>query len=231
MTAIALAESGGQIDVVNSIGATGIIQIYLKAHPDVTSEQAKEPIFSAQYAKKLYDGRGGKAAGVKRFYDWEAWTGRDGAGSDGPWQRHQGSAMVGASQFAATAASAKDTNGKPIQVPDQEVAKSVITAMYVSHGLGKAAAEGLARLGGATGDVLAAGAGAAADLPSALIGALGPLGTLAKALVAAADWLSDRNNWFRLAKAVTGGAMVLIGLAITARPAVESGVRTVGSLR
>lgn len=230
MTAISLAESGGRVDVVNSIGATGIIQIYLRAHPDVKPEQAKEPIFSAQYAKKLYDGRGGKEAGVRRFYDWEAWTGRDGVGNDGPWQRHQGAALMGASQFAATAASAKDPSGKPIRVSDQDVAKSIVVAMYVSHGLGKAAAEGLAKLGGEVADVLTAGAGAAADLPSALTSALGPLGTIAKALVAAAEWLSDRNNWFRLAKAVTGGSMVLIGLAIMARPAVQTGVKTVTSV-
>lgn len=56
IVAIAMAESNLNTTVVNSIGATGILQIYLAVHPDVTSAQAKDPAFSFRYAYKLSSG-------------------------------------------------------------------------------------------------------------------------------------------------------------------------------
>lgn len=64
--AIAMAESNLQTDVVNSIGATGILQIYLAVHPDVTPEQAKDPAFSFRYAYKL-------SGGGKNFCPWQSY--------------------------------------------------------------------------------------------------------------------------------------------------------------
>jgi|SRR5579872_357825 len=64
--AIAEAESGLQTDVVNSIGATGILQIYLAVHPDVTSAQAKDPAFSFRYAWSL-------SGGGKNFCPWQSY--------------------------------------------------------------------------------------------------------------------------------------------------------------
>jgi surface antigen len=64
--AIAMAESNLNTDVVNGIGATGILQIYLKAHPDVTSSQAKDPQFSFNYGYKLFKARG-------NFCDWQSY--------------------------------------------------------------------------------------------------------------------------------------------------------------
>jgi len=227
MTAIALAESGGQADVVNSIGATGIAQIYLKAHPDVSAEQAKNPIFSAQYAYRLYSARGGKAAGERRFADWEAWTGPDGKGSDGPWMRYQSLAVVGAAQFAASAAGAKDKSGNPVKAPDSEVAKAIIAGIYFRTGIGDALGGALSDALGTVPGVLQAGASATADIPNALISALGPLGTIARGLIAITDWISDRNNIFRLAKGMIGGALVLIGMSVIARPVVQPVAGTV----
>lgn len=64
--AIAMAESNLNTDVVNGIGATGILQIYLKAHPNVTSAQAKDPQFSFNYGYKLWKARG-------NFCDWQSY--------------------------------------------------------------------------------------------------------------------------------------------------------------
>lgn len=64
--AIAEAESGLQTDVVNSIGATGILQIYLAVHPNVTSAQAKDPAFSFRYAWSLSNGG-------KNFCPWQSY--------------------------------------------------------------------------------------------------------------------------------------------------------------
>lgn len=64
--AIAMAESNLQTDVVNSIGATGILQIYLAVHPDVTPAQAKDPAFSFRYAYKL-------SGGGTNFCPWQSY--------------------------------------------------------------------------------------------------------------------------------------------------------------
>lgn len=68
IVAIAWAESGLDTTVVNSIGATGILQILLSAHPDVTSAQAKDPQFSFNYAYQLSNGG-------RNFCAWQSWSG------------------------------------------------------------------------------------------------------------------------------------------------------------
>ncbi len=64
--AIAEAESGLDTSVVNSIGATGILQIYLAVHPNVTSAQAKDPAYSFRYAWSLSNGG-------KNFCPWQSY--------------------------------------------------------------------------------------------------------------------------------------------------------------
>ena len=54
--AIAMAESGLNTTIQNSIGATGILQIYLAVHPDVSYSQAIDPAFSFRYAWRLSNG-------------------------------------------------------------------------------------------------------------------------------------------------------------------------------
>lgn len=66
IVAIAKAESGLDTSIVNSIGATGILQILLSAHPDVTPSQAKDPAFSFRYAFKL-------SGGGKNFCPWQSY--------------------------------------------------------------------------------------------------------------------------------------------------------------
>ena len=51
-------ESKYKPDAVGAAGELGVAQIYLKYHPDVTPEQAKDPIFSFHFlAKELEDGK------------------------------------------------------------------------------------------------------------------------------------------------------------------------------
>lgn len=64
--ALAMAESNLNTDVVNSIGAVGILQIYLKYHPEVSMAQAKDPQFSFNYAYKL-------SSGGKNFCAWQSY--------------------------------------------------------------------------------------------------------------------------------------------------------------
>lgn len=84
MAAIAMAESSGRTDVVNSIGCVGLWQInqpvHVGSHPTWTVSWLKDPAHNAQAAKAIYDSQG--------YAAWESYTGPDGTGSDGPWQRY-----------------------------------------------------------------------------------------------------------------------------------------------
>jgi len=44
------------------------------------------------------------------------------------------------------------------------------------------------------------------------------------AVLKAGRWMSDRNNWFRVAKVAVGGALIIGGLVAVSRPAIESAV-------
>lgn len=57
---------------------------------------AKNPALSTKYAFGLYAARGGTGNGgpISRFYDWQAYTGPDGSGADGPYLSHMQQAQA-----------------------------------------------------------------------------------------------------------------------------------------
>lgn len=65
--AVALAESSGRTDVVNSIGATGLWQILQSAHPQWTIQQLKDPHTNARAAYII-------SSGGKNWKPWVAYT-------------------------------------------------------------------------------------------------------------------------------------------------------------
>ncbi len=95
IVAIAWAESNFNTTVVNSIGATGILQILLSAHPDVSSAQAKDPAFSFKYAYKL-------SGGGKNFCAWQSYKTSCGRGYDNRYAQYvpQVQAQIGGSNVA-----------------------------------------------------------------------------------------------------------------------------------
>lgn len=84
MAAIAMAESSGDTTVVNSIGCVGLWQInqpvHVKAHPSWSVKWLQNPLNNAQAAKVILKQQGLGA--------WEVYTGPDGKGSDGPYQKY-----------------------------------------------------------------------------------------------------------------------------------------------
>ena len=75
--AVAMAESSGRTDVVNSIGCVGLWQInqpvHIKTHPTWTVAWLQNPVNNAKAAAVIYRAQGMKA--------WEAYTGPDGTGA------------------------------------------------------------------------------------------------------------------------------------------------------
>lgn len=110
MAAVAMAESSGRTDVVNSIGCVGLWQInqpvHVKTHPTWTVSWLKNPMNNAAAAKVIYQSQGMAA--------WEAYTGKDGVGSDGPWRQFADSS-VKADQSGVTQASTSADNAGFLQ--------------------------------------------------------------------------------------------------------------------
>jgi hypothetical protein len=73
--AVGMAESGGDAAIVNRIGAGGLMQIH-PAEPGYLNPDTNMAIAVRKW----------KAAGG--WQPWEAFTGRDGAGDDGPWRSY-----------------------------------------------------------------------------------------------------------------------------------------------
>jgi len=84
MAAIAMQESSGDTNVVNEIGCVGLWQInqrvHVKSHPTWTVKWLQNPFNNAAAAKVILKTQGLGA--------WEAYTGPDGSGSDGPWRKY-----------------------------------------------------------------------------------------------------------------------------------------------
>jgi hypothetical protein len=82
--AIAMAESSGRTDIVNEIGCVGLWQVnqpvWVKLHPTWTVAWLKNPVNNAKAAAYVYRAQG--------FSAWQAYTGPDGKGSDGPWRSY-----------------------------------------------------------------------------------------------------------------------------------------------
>jgi hypothetical protein len=85
MAAIAMQESSGDTNVVNSIGCVGLWQInqpvHVKSHPTWTVKWLQNPFNNAAAAKIILKTQGLGA--------WEAYTGPDGKGTDGPWRKYE----------------------------------------------------------------------------------------------------------------------------------------------
>src|SRR5712672_4794600 len=130
MTVGAGLESTWTSDIVNSIGATGPFQIYLKVHPGVTSAQAKDPLFAARWILGDYQ------AGVRKV-------------SDATWQNDPKSAAALAAYYAE-----KPEGMYPSARVDQ-VWKAAVSHGWISGGTatgGLGAAVGAAAGGTGTGD-------------------------------------------------------------------------------
>lgn len=185
--AVAMAESSGRTDVVNPIGCVGLWQInqpvWVKSHPSWTKEWLKNPVNNARAAAVVYRAQGMKA--------WEAYTGPDGTGSDGPWRQYYRGARGG-----ATAASWDPFEdfwngllGEPKRGPGSEGWDEdpfgILPDVQTDLGIGDVAKG---------------------------------VGAIAEAVQKTAVWLGDSRNWVRVGYVTGGAVLVVMGLSIVARP-------------
>lgn len=182
--AIAMAESSGRTDVVNSIGCVGLWQINQRAHvgshPTWTVAWLQNPVNNARAAATIYASQG--------FSAWEAYTGPDGKGSDGPWKNYYraggGVVQAGFSPWDLDPFGLVPGNPNKDYAPDNPFG----------------------------GDPPYSG------IPDAAAGAGDALGTIAEGVQKGAVWISNPKHWVSIGYVVGGGVLVLMGLAIIAKP-------------
>jgi hypothetical protein len=189
--AIAMAESSGRTDVVNSIGCVGLWQInqpaHVGSHPTWTVKYLQNPLNNARAAAVIYRQQG--------FDAWEAYTGPSGHGSSGPWRnyyRGKGKAVIQANwwdDFKKGFGEGFDFGPGPEDLFD----------------------------GGTSNDP---SLGDVADLTGLKDVATG-IGSIAEAVTKTAVWLGNSQNWVRIGYVAGGGVLVLLGLTIVARPLVN----------
>lgn len=219
-TAVALAESSGKYWVVNHIGCVGLWQIYvkvhIKAHPTWTTAAMKDPDRNAAAAMTLYKQSGWKP--------WEAYTGPDGKGSDGPYTLQMGRARMAVAQIDKSDSAA----GPVVPIGSGSGSGTVNPAGWeqVSGNADQVLLESIIpQLPSLIGPLYRFFSGPGGDaLGDALPGnPLGPLAVMGKSLLAisvmtvrASAWLANPKNWLRVVEVLGGAAALFIGLKMLA---------------
>ncbi|MEH0582544.1 transglycosylase SLT domain-containing protein [Streptomyces sp. B21-108] len=186
--AIAMAESSGRTDVVNSIGCVGLWQInqpvWVKTHPTWTAAWLKNPVNNAKAAAVVFRAQGYSA--------WEGYTGPTGKGSDGPWKQY----------YKGTAAGGGVTNA------------SWWDPLYNLDPFGLVPGN---PNGSSPGDPFGGDPPYAGGVDLAQGGAEA-IGTIAEAVQKSAVWLGNPRNWIRIGYVAGGAVLVAMGLSIVAKP-------------
>jgi hypothetical protein len=219
--AIALAESSGRYWVVNSIGCVGLFQInvpvHIKAHPSWTTTAMKDPAANAAAAMTLYKGAG------STWKPWEAWTGPDGRGSDGPAQLQMGRARMAVAQIkgATTSTGTADSvsagsAGGVSQAAWEGISGNADQALNIAPMVPELLGPLLKWFDGGGGSLDGLTGGGDGGL-------FGPFVSLAKAAVAISlvvtrgtAWVANPRNWLRVVEVVGGAAALFIGLKMLA---------------
>jgi hypothetical protein len=191
--AVAMAESSGRTDVVNSIGCVGLWQInqpvHVKTHPTWTVAWLQNPVNNAKAAAVIYRAQGMKA--------WEAYTGPDGTGSDGPWRNYYKGSKGGASQAGWD--------------PFEDFWNGLLGPPKRGPGSPQWE-EDMGNLPGG-GDLM----------PDTGLGDVAKgIGTIAEAVQKTAVWLGNAQNWVRIGYVAGGALLVVMGLGIVAKPVLNA---------
>lgn len=217
-TAVGLAESGGRYWVVNSIGCVGLWQINVPVHKKYTTAAMKDPAKNAAAAMDIYKGAGSK------WSPWEAYTGPDGRGSDGPYSTQMGRARIAAASIKGSSGVSVD----PASTSGGGGGGGIIDAAYqdISGGSTAVPANWITDfLMGVTGGNLIEGGINSVGGP--LIGIGKALLAISIAVTRGAAWLANPRNWLRVVEVIGGGVVLFIGLKMLAGSGVDSPVTAV----
>lgn len=194
---VAMAESSGDASIVNSIGATGLMQVnqpvHVKANPGWSVKWLQNPMNNLRAAKKLFDQAGQK------------W--------DGPWldSRDKGGLPTGNGGWGQHVRG----GGGASQVDDEGDACDLLPE-------GGMAREYCERDDGSDG-----GAPDTGTPLDDVKDTAEQLGRIAQAIAKGANWIADPANWVRVVYVVGGGVLTVAAVNVIARPAIAPAVQAV----
>ncbi|MFD7908354.1 hypothetical protein ACFV4G_39700 [Kitasatospora sp. NPDC059747] len=208
--AVALAESSGDVTVVNSIGCVGLWQInvpvHVKEHPSWTTAAMQNADANAGAAYALWRDAHG-------WRPWEAYT-------NGMYAAQMGRARLAVAQVGKTDATAPATPADNITggaVVNADLAGTLlgtIGGIPGSDALIGGVEKFLGQMFGGTSDGSTSGDVAKAiGAPIALLKALASLVVLA---IHGAAWIANPRNWLRVVEVVGGGVAIIVGLKMLA---------------
>lgn len=207
--AVAEGESGLDTTVVNEIGAHGIWQILKSAHGDLFKALTNpngwtHPMTNAGMAKKVYDAAHG-------WSPWEAYTGRDGKGSDGPYRANLPAAQKVVAQYQAAIKGMSPDAKKAFWIKTYAPIQSeLVDVQFLSQVAGVA-------------DELALGASKTAQLTqgtgAAVVDAVGEIGREMAAFSNFFQSLLLPGTWLRIGSGLVGIMLIVAGMVALGKEA------------
>lgn len=187
MAEVGWAESGGDTNIVNSIGCVGVMQInqpvHKSSHPNWTVSWLQNPVNNFRAAKVLYDAD--KKAGGNGLRPWEDSRLKGNGGGWGKTKAYSSFAKGGGASQAIF-----DDWNDPFDLWDEDKWGPAPKSPW----------EGL------TGDT-----------PPESLEQAGGIVDMAKLGVKAAEWMANPRNWLNVLYVVVGGVIVVGTLSATVR--------------
>lgn len=211
--AVGMGESGLNIAARNkSTDSVGWLQINKKAHPDLfkglkIGYEWLDPVTNAQMAKKVYDGAHG-------WGPWEAYTGPDGKGSDGPWRQYQKEGQQAAETLQKNLAGKTDAQKKAylksLTYPYSEAAGLYILGIG-THRLAGALATG----GTEAGNFVTDSGAAVADSVKDLVNEFTAISNFFQKMLLP-------STWIRIGAGTVGVMLIVAGMVALGKEAAET---------
>lgn len=185
--AVGMGESSLNIAARNhKTDSVGWLQINKKAHPDLfknltTGYEWLSPDVNAQMAKKVYDARHG-------WGPWEAYTGADGKGSDGPYRQYLPTGEAAAAELKKNLAGKSAADQKKYLQSLTKPYDEVAGLYYIGLG-SKAVGNAIAGAGEKAGSMTVSSGAAVASSVADLVKEFTAISDLFQALLLPSTWI------------------------------------------
>lgn len=211
--AVGLGESGLNIAARNhKTDSVGWLQIRKSAHPDLfkslkTGYEWLAPDINAQFAKKVYDNAHG-------WGPWEAYTGPDSKGSDGPYQKYLSTGEAAAAELKSNLAGKSQADQKKYLESLVKPYDEVAAIYYLGVGA-KAVGNALGDVGTKTGQLTVESGNATVSAVHDLVQEFAAISKFFQALLLP-------STWIRIGAGTVGVMLIVAGMVALGKEAGQS---------
>lgn len=201
--AVGMGESGLDLGARNpKTDSVGWLQINRNAHPDLfknlqSGYEWLAPEIEAKFAKKVYDNAHG-------WGPWQAYTGPDGKGSDGPWRQYQAQGEAAAAQLQKALAGKSPAERKKYLQSQLKIWDQVADALYLGVGT-QMLGNDIADAGQKAGDMTVQSGAAVADSVKSLMDEFASISHFFQALLLP-------STWIRVGAGTVGAILIVVGM-------------------